>query len=219
MEYEKLIARIDELVSEGKTVLNSKYDRHDGGGLVSRGLLKEELFYKWKINSLSYLQKVFGDGSLHFKEFQAVCKSANYHEANRGQAILLAAKVDIEGGHLKKLEDLVIADIFDDFLEMAKYLLEQGYKDPAASLIGAVLEDGLRKIATNRNIILVDNDNMNSLNQKIYKAQIYNKLVFKNVQVWNEIRNNADHAKFNEYSNKDVESMLNGVSGFMSQYL
>ena len=130
-----------------------------------------------------------------------------------------AAKEDIEGGYLKKLEDLVAADIFTDFLEMTEYLLEQGYKDPAASLIGAVLEDGLRKIAKNSGITLKSKENISSLNHKIAGAQIYKRLAQKQIEVWNEIRDNADHGKFSEYNADSVKDMCSGVRDFLEKYL
>ena len=114
---------------------------------------------------------------------------------------------------------MVAADIFTDFLEMAEYLIEQGYKDPAASLIGAVLEDGLRKIAKNSDITIQRKENISSLNHKIADAQIYNRLIQKQVEVWNEIRDNADHAKFSEYNTDSVKEMCSGVGRFLREYL
>jgi hypothetical protein len=39
------------------------------------------------------------------------------------------------------------------------------------------------------------------------------------VQVWNDIRNHADHGKFDEYKIDDVKEMLRGVTQFLSDYL
>jgi len=64
-----------------------------------------------------------------------------------GQGILAAALRDVEHGYLQSVQRLVVADVFTDFLDMALHLLDNGYKDPAATLIGGVLEDGLRRIA------------------------------------------------------------------------
>ena len=102
---------------------------------------------------------------------------------------------------------------------MAEHLLEKGYKDPTASLIGAVLEDGLRKMAKNNGIQLKRKEDIGSLNQKLADAQVYNRLTQKRVQVWNDIRNNADHGNFGEYTLDLVEEMLNSVRDFLGQYL
>lgn len=117
------------------------------------------------------MKHVFGENHTHFQLFQEECKQSYYYEAVQGQAILKAAKEDAEGGYLVGLENLVAADIFTDFLEMSEHLIEQGYKDPAASLVGAVLEDGLRKLAKNNNITLKSNEDISSLNQKTCRCQ------------------------------------------------
>ena len=209
--------RINHLIEVGEKVLKT---RHPPPPEWATGdYVKDDIFYQWRAGALSFLKAVFGDNSTHFQEFQQRCRHSSYDDALEGQSILKAAKEDIEGGCLKKLEDLVAADIFTDFLEMAEYLLEQGYKDPAASLIGAVLEDGLRKIAKKNDITLKSKENISSLNQKIADAKIYNRLVHKQVEVWNEIRDNADHAKFSEYNVDLVQGMCSDVRHFLGEYL
>ena len=102
---------------------------------------------------------------------------------------------------------------------MAEHLLESDYKDPAASLCGAVLEDGLRKIAMKKGIKIKSNNDLNSLNDKCANGGVYNRLIQKKIKVWIEIRNKADHGQFNEYSEKDVQEMLKGVRDFLAAYL
>ena len=218
MFYEKVMDRLNHLIEVGEEVLKTRHPPPPD--FITSDFVKDDPFYQWRAGSLSFLKAVFGDNSIHFQEFQQRCRYSKYEDALQGQSILKAAKEDIEGGYLKKLEDLVAADIFTDFLEMAEYLLEQGYKDPAASLIGAVLEDGLRKIAKkNSGITLKSKENISSLNHKIADAKIYNRLVQKQVEVWNEIRDNADHAKFSEYNADSVKEMCSGVRSFLGEYL
>lgn len=213
MYYEKIIGRLNQLIEMGEKVLSTKV-RHAGGSHVNSAS-----FYQWRAGALSFLNNVFGDDSTHFQEFHERCTVNMHSKATIGQGILKAAKKDIEEGHLKRLETLVAADIFEDFLEMAEHLVEQGYKDPAAMLVGAVLEDGLRKIAKNSDITLKSKEDIGSLNQKIAGAQIYNRIVHKKIYVWNEIRNKADHAYFEKYTLNEVKEMLKGVRDFLGQYL
>lgn len=209
MSFEELKNRLNQLIEKGERVLVTK----------SGNRVDDSLFHQWRVNSLSFLSNVFGNDSIHFQEFHKYCRSALHIFAVQSQSILKAAKEDLEGGYLKKIEDLVSADIFTDFLEMAEYLLEQGYKDPAASLTGAVLEDGLRKIAKNNKIKLKSRENIVSLNQKITDAKVYNRLTQKRVQVWNDVRDNADHGNFSAYDSTLVKEMLDGVRGFLEKYL
>jgi len=218
MEYDKLIIKVYEVIAEGEKVLSSKYT-YEEYGITTEVLVDDSLFHKWKVNSMSFLQYVFGDEGIHCIEFRDTCKYANYSDVEKGQAVLCAAKSDLEGGHLDKLEDLIVADVFDDFLDMAQHLLDQGFKNPAASLTGAVLEYGLRKMAKKNNVEIANNENIESLNQKIYEAQIYSMIISKNIHACGDIRNNADHAHFDEYSQTDVANMLKCVRGLLSKYL
>lgn len=181
--------------------------------------VKENLFYAWKAGAQSFLQKVVGEKSTHFKELQNGCGSAYPDNALIEQSVLKAAKEEIDEGLLKSIENLVSADIFTDSFDKAEHFLEQGYKDSAASLIGAVLEDGLRKIAKNNEIRLKSKENIKSLNEKLASANIYNRLVQRKIEVWNAVRNNADHGDFEEFKGNDVEDMLKGVNGFLAEYL
>jgi hypothetical protein len=184
-----------------------------------RDFVQDDLFLEWRAGALSFLKAVFGEDSTHFTEMRERCKHSWHSDAVEGQAIMKAASTDLKGGYLKRIEDLVSADVFSDFLEMAAYLLEQGYKDPAASLVGAVLEDGLRRIAKATNTTLKSREDISSLSKKLADGQIYNRMMQKQIEVWSEIRNNADHGHFDQYVSQDVKGMLDGVRSFLAQHL
>ena len=104
--------------------------------------------------------------------------------------------------------------MFTDFLDQAEHLLKNGYKNPVASLAGAVLEDGLKKIAKKNDIPVQKRDTIDSLNQKLSQKQIYNEFKKRSVHAWKEIRNNAAHGKFDQYTESDVKAMIDSVAGF-----
>jgi hypothetical protein len=211
MDTKRVLERLDSLIEMGEQILRTPVSDEY---YVDNGPAQ-----RWRTSSLAFLQATLGADSTHYHEFEERCQYSHRHEAERGLAILQAAKDDIEGGYLQKFETLVSASVFTDFLEIAEHLLNNGYKDPAASLIGAVLEDGLRRICTNSGITLKSKEDISSLGQKLLQKQVYNPLQHKQVQVWNDVRNNADHGNFGEYKADDVKNMLEGVSGFLSTYL
>ena len=94
-----------------------------------------------------------------------------------------------------------------------------GYKDVAASVTGAALEDGLRRIALAHGMVVKPNDDLSSLNHRVADGQVYSRLVQKKIQVWNDIRNSAAHGKFGEYKLEDVSEMIKGVQNFLTEYL
>lgn len=134
MSYQKLIDRINEIIALGERVMSTR--RPSPPHRLAGDYVDRDPFHRWKASSLSYLRMVFGEEHTHFRLFLQGCQHPSLRDASTGHQILLAAKEDIEGGYLKALESLVSADIFADFLDMAQYLHEEGYKDPAASLAG-----------------------------------------------------------------------------------
>lgn len=77
--------------------------------------------------------------------------------------VLKALREDYVAGYLKSFEELVHADIFSDFLDMADYLLTEGFKDPAAVIIGGVIEEHLRKLCEHTAIPTITNNKPNKL--------------------------------------------------------
>jgi hypothetical protein len=210
MAIDKILGRLDDLISMGEGVLIVP--------VSDRFYVDTGSFQQWRTSSLSFL-KTFPSEYIYSGEFEERCKWSYRQEAERGLAILRAAREDIAGGYLRKVEAFVSAEVFDDFLDMAEHLLDNGYKDPAASLIGAVLEDGLRRICGSNNITVKSDDNISSLNQKLAQNHIYNPLQQRQIQVWNKLRDYADHGHFDQYEQDDVKEMLKGVRGFLSEYL
>ena len=211
--HSSLLERVEELISLGTKVLRSEYTED------YMRCVDNALFQRWRAGSLSFLSFVFGEKHTHSHLFVTECKIARPNAVNVGLGVLEAAQTDLESGMIGQLDTLVAADIFTDFLEMATHLIENGYKDPAASLVGAVLEDGLRKIAVAKSVDVKSTDTLSALNHKLAQAKIYNRLTQRKIEVWNAVRNNADHGNFNEYKAADVKDMLGGTTSFLEEYL
>ena len=93
---------------------------------------------------LSFLTKLLGADHVYVASFEEI-ERGYVSSVKAGIGILKAVREDLEDGFLTDVQTLVSAEVFSDFLAMAGHLLEREYKDPAASLCGAVLEQGLRK--------------------------------------------------------------------------
>ena len=136
--------------------------------------------------------------------------------------ILRALRSDYENGYLQSFQELLHADIFSDFLEMAKYLLDQGYKDPAAVIVGSVLEEHLRKLSL-KNGIPTDKEGgtakkAEALNADLSNATVYSRLDMKSVTSWLDLRNKAAHGHYDGYAKVQVELMLSGVQDFITRH-
>lgn len=133
--------------------------------------------------------------------------------------ILKALRTDYEQGHLESINELIHADIFGDFLEMAKYLLEEGYKDPAAVIAGGVIEEHLRKLCLKNGIDTLQGarpKKADAMNAELVKNSVYTKLDQKNITAWLDLRNKAAHGEYNEYTKENVSLMIQGILHFLS---
>lgn len=217
LSEEILIKRLNELIEKGNNLKN-EVQRFYQKGIAAGTWVDLELFYEWKINSIAYLERNFYKTS-YYNGFNSGVVSNVKMSIETGLGILKALKEDIEKGYLTRYRTLVNADVFSDFLAMAEHLLENNYKDPAASLVGAVLEIGLRKICDNHNITVKSDDNISSLNQKLADNEIYTRIIQGQIQVWNKIRNYADHGHFDKYKKEEVGDMLKNVRNFLGEQL
>jgi hypothetical protein len=217
MRTEDFVDRCRGLIAQGDKILATK--RPPPKDVIGDNKVDESGFAEWKAAGLSFLAMVFGEKHTHFELFKAEAKYALARPVVNGIGTLRAALADLENGFLGRVQDLVTAGIFVDFLGQSKHLLETGYKDAAASVAGAVLEDGLRRIASINTVPVKNNDDLSALNHKLADAQVYNRLTQKKVQVWNDVRNNAAHGKFEEYKVEDVRQMIDGIETLLGDHL
>jgi len=134
-----------------------------------------------------------------------------------------ALKNDLENDYLKSLHDIVQSEIFSDYLEMATYLIIEGFKDPSAVLIGSTLEAQLRELCKSNSIAIEITNNKGKLvakraeamNSDLAKAGAYSVAYQKQITAWLDLRNSAAHGHYNNYSVEEIRLMLEGVRQFM----
>lgn len=177
------------------------------------------------------ITRLYGADSHYFQLFQSVTKIPIFNSMHSNHCrhvsdvvgILKAVEHDVKSGMLTNFRSLIQAEVFADFLEMAEHLLGEGYKDAAAVLLGAVLEDSLRKIAdTNGVDVLGPNGKpltLDSLNVSLSKKGVYGPLVQKQITSWANLRNDAAHGHFSKYDSAQVQQMLLFVKKFCADFL
>jgi hypothetical protein len=86
------------------------------------------------------------------------------------------------------VKSMVVAEVFDDFLEMAEHLLANGYKDPAAVVGTTVLETHLRRLCEEHGIATYRDESArrvpkkaDALNADLTKAEAYGRLDQKQI--------------------------------------
>ena len=211
-----VIREIDQVLEQCDISSHNNFDDYSN---LPKALLSE------KVNLLfSAIRRLSPSGSVYIDNGRTYEK---WLAGNIGLAIdplvgiLRALRSDYESGRLQSVQELIHADVFADFLEMAEYLLQQGYKDPAAVILGSTLEEHLRKMCSKHGIDTKLPSGVpkkaDALNNDLAAAVVYSKLDQKSITAWLDLRNKAAHGKYAEYTDDQVELMLQGVQNFMTR--
>lgn len=214
---ERVIARLGQLIERGDQVIATH--RPNPPGVIGFPTLDSGAFSEWQTQSLSFLTRLLGPGDTYVETFKEEVDKGFASSVKQGQGILRAVREDVELGYLTNVRTLVAAEVFSDFLEMARHLLDAGYIHPAASLIGAVLENGLRQMAAASKVNVKTSDDLSALDGKLADAEVYSRLIQKRVRVWMDVRNHADHGQFEKITERDVRDMFEGVSSLLSSQM
>ena len=177
------------------------------------------------INCYSFILDLFGNSHPYYTTFKEVTRPYYASSVESGIQIIENIKAEIENGWLTSVKNIVSAEIFTDFLEMAEHLLDNDYKDAAAVMIGSVLEEHIRQLCLKNSIeISFEKDDKvvplkaDRLNNELAKAGNYNKLDQKNVTANLDLRNKAAHGHYTGYDKQQVKLMLDSVFNFITRH-
>ncbi|MBT2771050.1 DUF4145 domain-containing protein [Halomonas sp. ISL-60] len=210
--------RFDELSVEAEFVDSTKQQKH--GEYESYFSVNSEAFDEWRLKAKSLISRACGEDSEYLKAFSNAEHiqpfDSNYDIFKRLKPVFAAACSDFQGGHLASIRSLVQAELFDSELDQAQELLNQGYIGPAAVVAGVVLETTLRDLCDQQSI---PHGKLDQMNAALAKKGFYTKLQQKRITTIADIRNNAAHGKWSEFSESDVADMIKDVQRFLAEYL
>ena len=221
-KYQRYADRLQELINVGDSITYDKYLMRKSGQSYADGTDSKAL-HAWLNNVSNILNTLFGPQSPQVKHFIAVLPDNSLglvehtHHIYPIIGVLQGALDDLEHGFLIGQEFLIAGDVFDSVLEQAKYLVDTGYKDPAAVLARVVLEDALKRIARAEGID--DTLRASQLNDELRKASRYHRPQWRRIQAWLDVGNAAAHGKFDEYTADDVKNAINGIEQFLATEL
>jgi len=172
----------------------------------------------------SLIERLSSPSSYHAKNLHTLL-AMHLHD-KRGlpvnlYAAVLALRREYELGHAQSFTELVHADTFSSFIEMAIHLQEEGYKDAAAVIIGSVLEQHLRELCI-KNQIQIETGGKpkkaDTLNAELAGQQVYSKLDQKNATAWLGLRNEAAHGKYGNYTGQQVRLAIDAIQYFIARF-
>jgi len=187
-----------------------------------KGKIANEPFHDWQAQTLDLLQTVFGLDHTFTKNFEIGTTFRGEPEASKsfvesGMGVLTAANENYSRGWTRTYSEMLHAEVFDDFLEMADHLLKNGRYHVAAIVIaGGTLEEHLRKLSV-KNTLTVE-DSAAKMNDALWKKNVYLKPTWRRIQSWYDLRTDAAHGIQRTYTDAEVADMFRGIGNFIDQY-
>lgn len=198
-------------------------NRPPARGIMSGNSVDSVLYTQLKTSTMSFVRSVLGEHHPYYLELAVKVEHASTTHARRIVGVLNGLRVELDSGWFDSLRGIVSAEIFTDFMAMAEHLLAENYKDPAAVIVGSVLEGHLRTLCTSHNLPISQMKDgrpialkAETLNASLCKADVYNLGRQKAVTAWLDMRNNAAHGNYHEYTKEQVNLMYMGVLDFVA---
>ena len=185
--------------------------------------LPEPLLYRSLTGLRAAIMRIAGHGSIYVQQVDDILKANSYAciQVSMIRGVAEGLLEDARAGLLSSLQELIHADIFASFLEMADHLLENGYKDAAAVIAGSSLEEHLRLLAGKHGVDPLDASGRpkkaDLINSELAKANAYGKLDQKNVTAWLDLRNKAAHGHYSEYESPQVALLIQSIRDFLTR--
>ena len=195
-------------------------EQHDLSGL------QQNEIQRLTTSALAAIQRIGGLRSVYVAEGARILTMKDPHcwHALKLRGVLESLRSDVEAGYLETVTELAHADVFSDFLEMARYLQTEGYKDAAAVIAGSSLEAHLRQLCHKWGVDVevrgskgVSPKKADLMNADLAKGGAYTNLDQKNVTAWLDLRNNAAHGKYDSYTREQVALLIDNVRDFMTR--
>jgi len=177
--------------------------------------------------AVTSIHRISGKESSYSKEVERLLEAmpALHVHTSSIMGVVKGLLDDMAAGYTKSLVEIVHADLFSDFLEMARHLCESGYKDAAAVVAGSTLESHLRELCRRAGVPVevakgsgaATPKKADTMNADLVSGGVYTKLDQKSVTAWLDLRNKAAHGEYVKYSQEQVTLLISGVRDFIGR--
>ncbi len=212
MAINDMVKQLDELIKEAEKLTGTKM-RYDDPKIPRVQILANRLE--------AAVTRLTMQGSVYAQQLKRGGGFSAQARMEHNQQVAVSLRDDLQAGWTETVVELVHADTYGDYLEMADALLEKAYKDPAAVIVGTSLEVHLRALCVKNNIATVVGANhkkADTMNADLKKAGVYDGLQQKQITAWLDLRNKAAHGNYADYDKEQVGLFVDGVRAFIIKY-
>jgi hypothetical protein len=209
-----IVKKFDELADKGKKV-NASQQVTDVAAFVD-----SKKFQDWATSTLDLLQKVFGEKSLYYRNFQAIySKIINiaYKESfDNCRAILQSAREEYEQGGLSEVKLFLDHAVLEYLAARTAEFLRREEKETACILASVLLEQALQHLCSRKGI---PGGTLSEMNEALYKAKAYQVGTQQRIKDWGYMKEDFIKCQGDKYRPADVDEMLRGVQRFIAKEL
>ena len=215
-----MVVQLNKIMEEYQSLRSrSQYDDLSG--------LPDNEIVRLTTRSRASIERISGKNSAYYRQAEEIIKTGGYqgYVCTQIIGVVDSLKIDVESDFLKSHEELIHGELFSDFIDMARHLSSEGYKDPAAVIAGSTLESHIKNLCIKFSINTTFekdgkdiNKKVDKLNSELVKDGAYSKLDQKNITAWLDLRNKAAHGHYNEYSNEQVNLLIDSISNFIARH-
>lgn len=181
-------------------------------------------YLAWKVCVAKLLANMFGQDDVFYVGFKDII---NHEELGYSYTSIFESIIELLSSlrelvkidYISNLKSTLTSCIFNDFMITAANYLASDNKDPAALLLSSVFESLMKKLALSNNTALKGSEDVSCLTSQLYQKKIINDIDLQQLKFFVKLRNSAFHAKFEEYTIDDVNTMLVGLQSFISKHI
>ena len=231
---EKYIQNLDSIIESYLAISESKEvsvhipaaEENELRDIGERTIRSHDMAYAFNIQAINAIWEICPEQSIYHQEATTIYQE----ELGRTYCdfklfnILCKVRDDLKLGFIGKMSSLLHQEIFTDYLDMAQHLLDEGYKDAAAVIAGSTLESHLRQLCAANGIDTKTTKNgrktpkkASVMNDDLKKKGVYSAYDHKMVIGQLDLRNNAAHGKYNQYTDDQVLRLIDWLKDFIDR--
>lgn len=216
--------KFTELLATGQELTNSiPYDKY-GSPVHWVDVKRIAEYHQWLTSVANLVNLIAPANSIFMAECNRLMNDERFkigipaRVVQQMYGVLNSALEEWKAGLLRKIEYIVVAETFDDFLDHATQFHKGNKKIESSVLASVVLEDTVKKIA-NRNDIDPKGLSLELLINELIKKDVFTPVKAKRIKGFASVRNHSLHAEWEKFDIQDVGELIKGTRELIDRFL